>query len=67
MRQCTRGGHLVVLGEFNFHVDDISDADPTKFIDMIESYNIAQHMSVSTHRKGALKDVLKNTLAHYSI
>ena len=56
------GGNLIVLGDFNFHVDDTSDADATKFIDMIESYNIARHASVSTHRKDALKDVLTTHL-----
>ena len=56
------GGNLIVLRDFNFHVDDTSDADATKFIDMIESYNVALHVSVSTHRKGALKDVLKTYL-----
>ena len=52
------GGNLIVLGDFNFHVDDTSDADATKFIDMIESYDIAQHVSVSTHRKGHPLDFL---------
>ena len=56
------GGSLIVLGNFNFHVDDTSDADATKLIDKIESYNIAQRVPVSTHRKGALKDVLKTHL-----
>ena len=56
------GGNLIVLGDFNFHVDDTSDADATMFIDMIEAYSIAQHASVSTHKNGALKGVLKTHL-----
>ena len=34
------GRNLIVLGDFNFYVDDTSDADATKFIDMIEFYII---------------------------
>ena len=60
------GGDLIVLGDFKFHVDDTSDADATKFIDMIESYNIAQHVSIYP-QEGCLKRRFKNTLVHYSI
>ena len=30
------GGNLIVLGDFNFYVEDISDADATNFIRIIE-------------------------------
>ncbi len=52
------GGNLIVLGDFNFHVDDSSNLDATKFTDLIESYNIVQHVSVSTHMKGHTLDLL---------
>ena len=61
------GGNVIVLGDFNFHVDDTSDVDATKFIDMTEAYNIVQHVYSIYPQEGCFKRRFKNTLAHYSI
>ena len=47
---------LLITGDFNFHVNEPSrDRLAAKFLDFLESYNLAQHVTEPTHkRKGTL-------------
>ena len=40
-------GDLVLLGDFNFHVDDNYDADAAHFLDLIKGFDSA-HQSIHT-------------------
>ena len=49
-------GSLLIMGDFNFHVNEPSrDRLAAKFLDFLDSYNLAQHVTEPTHkRKGTL-------------
>lgn len=41
--------HLLLVGDFNFHVDVASDVDARKFLDLIDSLGLKQHVDKPTH------------------
>lgn len=41
--------HLLLVGDFNFHVDVASDVDARKFLDLIDSLGLKQHVDIPTH------------------
>ena len=42
-------GHLLLTGDFNFHVDDRTDSLASRFLDLLDSHNLIQHVSGPTH------------------
>ena len=42
----TASGKLIMLGDFNFHVDDTNNASAMKFLDIVNCFNLAQHIIV---------------------
>ena len=51
-------GKLVVLGDFNIHVDRSDNRDSTAFRDMLEASNLIQHVSKATHSHGHILDLI---------
>ena len=49
--------NIIVLGDFNIHINNDQDADANRFKDIIEALGLQQHVSFSMHRYG-------NTLDH---
>ena len=56
---CDLLGHLqaqpgkhVIVGDFNFHVNDISDTAANKFKILLDQYNLVQHVAKPTHING---------------
>ena len=43
---------LVISGDFNFHLDDLRDNDTKKFMDLLETFSLSQHVSGPTHLSG---------------
>ena len=41
--------HLFIAGDFNLHVDMASDIDARKFLDLINSLGLQQHVDKPTH------------------
>lgn len=46
------------MGDFNLHVDDLENSDSMKFLDLLESYGLQQHVTVSTHKHGHTLDLI---------
>ena len=40
---------LLVSGEFNFHLDDSSDADARKFMELMDTFGLLQHIIIPMH------------------
>ena len=40
---------MLVLGDFNIHVDVPNDIDAVKFLDLLESLGLEQHVTKPTH------------------
>ena len=49
--------NIIVLGDFNIHINNDQDADANRLKDIMEALGLQQHVSFSTHRYG-------NTLDH---
>ena len=49
---------LLIVGDFNYHVDDISDSEACSFTNLIDSFGFIQHVSDSTHRSGHTLDLM---------
>ena len=57
-KQSVQTGQLIIVGDFNFHVDDMNDAAATKFLDLMTSMNFQQHVTESTHEFGHTLDLV---------
>eukprot|EP00914_Ancora_sagittata_P024929 GHVO01049741.1.p1 GENE.GHVO01049741.1~~GHVO01049741.1.p1 ORF type:complete len:428 (+),score=35.21 GHVO01049741.1:104-1387(+) len=51
-------GHLVVLGDFNFHVDNSSDMTASSFSNVTSSFGLNQHITGPTHKNGHTLDLV---------
>lgn len=51
-------GNVLLCGDFNIHVDLPNSPTPKKFLDIISSLGLHQHVSKSTHRHGHTLDLL---------
>ncbi|XP_046862994.1 uncharacterized protein LOC124456651 [Xenia sp. Carnegie-2017] len=49
---------LLITDDFNFHVDNKSDVDANNFSDLLESFNLCQHVMESTHCAGHTMDLI---------
>ena len=49
---------LVVLGDFNVHVDRNDNADARKCVDLLSSLNLEQHVHCPTHKHGHTLDLV---------
>ena len=54
------GRPLIICGDFNYHIDNSSNSEARQFIDLLESANLFQHVSGSTHRRGHTLDLIDN-------
>ncbi|PIK49357.1 hypothetical protein BSL78_13780 [Apostichopus japonicus] len=45
-------GILLVLGDFNLHIDKPADKEGAEFISLVESLGMTQHVTGATHRVG---------------
>ena len=48
----------IFAGNFNFHVYDVNNNFSNKFLGMIESFNLNQHVREITHEKGHILDLV---------
>ena len=49
---------LVISGDFNLHLDDLRDNDTKKFMDLLETFSLSQHVSGPTHLSGLTLDLI---------
>jgi len=54
----TTNEEIVMLGDFNVHVDDITDANCLKLKDILESHNLGQYVKDETHTAGHILDLV---------
>ena len=47
----TASGYLLIVGDFNFHVDSQNNAG-RRFTGLLHSFNLRQHVNDSTHKNG---------------
>ena len=49
---------FVISGDFNLNLDDFRDIDTKKFEDLLETFNLSQHVSGPTHLSGQTLDLI---------
>ena len=49
---------LIVVGDCNIHVDVPNDTDALKFLDLLESLGLEQHVTEPTHIRGHTLDLV---------
>ena len=49
---------LIVVGDYNIHVDVPYDTDALKFLDLLESLGLEQHVTEPTHIDGYTLDLV---------
>lgn len=50
--------HFLALGDFNVHMDDLSDRETIQLNDLLDSFNLTQHVTEPTHIKGHMLDLV---------
>ncbi|ELT87689.1 hypothetical protein CAPTEDRAFT_199286 [Capitella teleta] len=53
-------GEPLIVGDFNFHLDDCGDADGSTFSDLLTSFGLKQHVRGPTHEKGHTLDLSRS-------
>ena len=53
----TLSGQLLIVGDFNIHLDNKCDKDSLKFQDLLTCFQLKQHVNEATHRKGHMLDL----------
>ena len=51
-------GILLILGDFNIHVDNSQDKEGVEFSSLVESLGMTQHVTEPTHRSGHTLDLV---------
>ena len=49
---------IVILGDFNLHLDDKTDYYSTQFLKCLQSFGFKQHVSMPTHTSGHILDLI---------
>ena len=54
----TASGELLIVGDFNLHVDSSRDVDALHFCDLIASFDLKQWVTTPTHTSGHILDLI---------
>jgi hypothetical protein len=49
---------MSVMGDFNFHTDDLTNHNACEFSNLLDTFNMSQHVSEPTHQSGHTLDLL---------
>jgi len=49
---------LLIWGDFNFHIDDMTNRMGTRFSNLLALFNLKQHVTVPTHKQGHTLDLV---------
>ena len=61
-----RHKRLLIVGDFNIHVDNSNDTTARQSVDLLDSFNLVQHVSEKTHANGHTLDlVISNAMDHF--
>ena len=52
------GNRIVVVGDFNFQLNQTDNPDTRSMLDIISTYGLKQHVKESTHRKRPILDLI---------
>ena len=50
--------NAIILGDFNMHIEDLTDNNSKIFVDIMEVLGLQQHVNQLTHKKGNILDLI---------
>ena len=50
--------NLIIMGDFNMHIDDITNVENLIFNDTMEGLGLSQQVKTPTHRQGNILDLI---------
>ena len=51
-------GKLLITGDFNFHVDVATNTSASRFLDLLDTFDLQQHITEPTHKDGHTLDLI---------
>ena len=57
-RLAVTSGRLLLVGDFNFHVDDRTNSLASMFLDLLDSHNLIQRVSGPAHKDNHTLDLM---------
>ena len=57
-QELTKSGIPLIIGDFNFHMEDIKDYNTLHLKNIIESFDLIQHVEKPTHKSGHMLDLI---------
>jgi hypothetical protein len=54
----TYNSSTIITGDFNIHVDEVTDALALQFLDLLEAFGLLQHVKSATHMGGHTLDLI---------
>ena len=51
-------GKLLIVGDFNFHLDEPNDSNTVKLFTLLQSITLSQHVNEPTHKSGHILDLI---------
>ena len=55
---CISPHDIVILGDFNIHMDIFNSHNTKRFVDILSGFNLVQHVTESTHESGHTLDLV---------
>ncbi len=55
---CAYGSEIILSGDFNIHVDDLNDAIARRFLELLDAFDLLQHVTTATHACGHTLDLV---------
>lgn len=49
---------VLIMGDFNFHIDDLTNFYAREFLNLLDTFNMSQHVNEPTHQSGHTLDLL---------
>ena len=49
---------MIILGDFNFHLDAVTDPAAAQFLNLLDTFNLVQHVNAPTHKSGHTLDLV---------
>ena len=58
---CAISPSVLLLGDFNFHIDDTDSKPAIEFLELLQCFNFTQHVNFPTHTRGHTLDLVCST------
>jgi hypothetical protein len=57
----TRNSQLVILGDFNIHLEESTESSTSQFLELLKQFGLVQHVKEITHCQGGILDLIITT------